>query len=59
MPSAMTPVPQSVELPVNKTSESLTLGDDDDETGMDNTEKEVDGTGHNTKYTQPDSANPI
>jgi hypothetical protein len=36
----------------------LTLGDDD-ETGLDNTEKEMDDTGHDTKYVQPDSVNPI
>jgi len=55
----MTLVTQSKELPVNKISESLTLGDDDDETGLDNTEKGADGTGHDTKHVQPDSANPI
>jgi hypothetical protein len=58
MPPALTPVTHGKELPVKKISESLTLGDDD-ETGLDNTEKEVDGTGHDKKYVQPDSANPI
>jgi hypothetical protein len=55
---ALTPVPHSKELSVNKISESLTLGDDD-KTGLDNREQEVDGTGHGTKYIKPDSANPI
>jgi hypothetical protein len=58
MPPPLTPVTHSKELPVNMISESLTLGDDD-ETSLDNTEKEVDGTGHDTKYVQPYSANPI
>jgi len=58
MPSAVTPVQHSQELPVNKISESLTLGDDD-EMGLDNREQVVDDTVHDTKYVQPDSANPI
>jgi len=47
MPPALTPVTHGKELPVNKISGSLTLGDDD-ETGLDNAEKDVDGTGHDT-----------
>jgi len=58
MPSAVTLVPHSKELPVNKISESLTIGDDD-EMGLDNREEEVDDTVHDKKYIKPDSANPI
>ena len=58
MPSAVTSVPHSKELPVNKIPESLTIGDDD-EMGLDNREQEVDDTVHDKKYIKPDSANPI
>lgn len=58
MPPALTPVTHSKGLPVNTISKSLILGIDD-ETSLDNTGKEVDGTSHDTKYVQPDSANPI
>ena len=58
MPLVLRPVPHSEELPVNMIAESMTLGDDD-KMVLDNTEKEVDDAGQDTKYVQPDSAHRI